>query len=429
MEAGSSASSEIDANLQPVVLSRASSLRAAGKHLKPILFGATLLAAVAAVMTEANSVSSNAAVISAKVTTVRAPIRGTFATGPIRQAQAVAGGALLGTLADPRVNALAEQVYTAQAAAAYRQAAAIAEERNALLGQRAALAQRARAHSEVLAERVGSDIQEEERKSSSRQASLEYAQLSLDRGRELFQAGILSRADYDRAIANARVAEQDLAAQDAELSAKRVEAAAARRGIMVETGNNSDVAYSLQRMDEIDLRLADLAREQAEAEAQAAAARMNYGPTAEHDKLLSEARLLAPASGELWKWYAANGEQIGAGERVAELVDCRESFLLASFPQDRVPAIEVGAAARYRLSGEQAEYEAHVTSIDAEQPAADEPKLAARPIKQNESPAVLVRLALDSTDRPRGCAVGRTASVVIRSTARNAASTLFERYF
>ncbi len=349
--------------------------------------------------------------------------------GPIRQAQAVAGGALLGILADPRVNTLAEQVYTAQATAARRQAAAIADERAALLEQRAALAQRARAHSEVLAERLESGIQEAEGKASSRKASLEYARLSLDRGRELFKAGILSRADYDRTVTSARVAQQDLAAQDAELSAKRVEVAAVRRGIMVEAGDNSDVAYSLQRMGEIDLRLAGLAREQAEAEAQAAAAQMNYGPTAVHDKLLSEARMLAPASGELWKWYAANGEQIGAGERVAELVDCRESFLLASFPQDRVPAIAVGAPARCRLAGQQTEHEARVAAIDAEQPASDEPKLAARPIKQNESPAVLVLLVLDPADRSRGCTVGRTASVVIRSTARSAASTLFERYF
>ena len=331
MELESSVSPEIAAHLQAGVLSRASLARAAGKHIKPILFGTTLLAAVAAIMTEANSVTSNAAVISAKVITVRAPIRGTFEISPIRQAEVVEGGALLGTLADPRVSTLAEQVYTAQAAAAHRQAAAIDAEQKALLLQRAALEQRTVAHGQALSELVASNIREEERKSSSRKASLEFAQLSLDRGRELFNAGILSRADYDKTLTSARVAEQDLAAQDAELTSKRIEETAVRRGVMIDAGSNNDVAYSQQRIDEINLRLADLTRQRAEATALAVSAQMNYAPTAAHDKLLSEARLLAPSSGELWKWYAGTASRLVRGNEWPSLWTAEKAFCLRVF--------------------------------------------------------------------------------------------------
>ena len=409
--------------------SPARALQGLGKHIKPVIAGGVLLAAMAAIVTETSSVTSNNAVISAHVVTVRSPLEGTFAVEGPKADSPVERGASLGAVTNPRVNTLGEQIYLSQSREAQSQVAAIDAERMQLLAQRAALLARAAAHTAALSARMSREVAEGERVAAVRRASLELAKDDMNRGRALYNDGILSRAAYEKMTSDAVVAQGESSAQEADLAATRVEEAAVRQGLMIETGSNNDVAYSMQRIDEINLRLADLTRERAAAAANGAAAVADYGPVVARDKLLGRAVVTAPAAGDLWKWYAADGERLGVGDRVAEIVDCRESFLLASFPQDRVPAIAIGARARYRLAGENTEHTARVASIEAEQPAADVAPLAARPVRQSDSPAVLVRLALDPGDRPRVCAVGRTASVAIDARAGNMMSTLFERYF
>ena len=400
-----------------------------GRHMKPVIAGGVLLAAALAILTEAGSVTSNSAVISAQVVTVRTPIEGEFAGSGVKADDVLDRGALLGSVTDSRVNELAESMYQSQRSVARGQVAAIEAERAQLIEQRTSLQQRAASYTAASTARMDREVAEAERMAAAHQAALVLARADLVRGQQLYGDGILSRAAYDKVISDAQVARDQAAAQDADLAATRVEEAATRNGLMIEAGSNNDVTYSLQRIDEINLRLADLSRERAVAAADADAAEANYAPVVAHDRALSSAPLKAPAGGRLWKWYAMDGERIGAGERVAEIVDCRASFLLASFPQDRVPAIGVGAPARYRLSGEQAEHVAHVASIEAALPVADGLRLAAQPVQESDRPAVLVRLTTEPGDRAQGCSVGRTASVVIDAPAGNAVATLFHRYF
>ena len=400
-----------------------------GRHIKPVVTGSVLLAAVAAISAESSSITSNAAVISATVITVRAPLEGVLTLQGPKANSAVELGATLGAVSNPRVNTAGEQLYLSQGREAMQQITAIDMERGALLAQKTHLLDRTREHTAAASLMLASQVAESERIAAAREASLDQAKLDLERGRALYAQGILSQAAYEKLASTAVVALSEASAQEQNLAATRAEQQAMREGLMIEGSSNNDVAYSAQRTDEIDLRLADLNRERAFAAATADAAKTHYLPVAAYDKLMGGATIAAHASGELWKWYAADGERLGAGDRVAEIVDCRESFLLASFPQDRVPAISIGAPARYRLAGESEEHAARVASIDADQPASGATPLAARPVRQSDSPAVLVRLTLDPKDRPRTCAVGRTAAVAIDARAGNLISTLFKRYF
>ena len=50
-------------------------------------------------------------------------------------------------------------------------------------------------------------------------------------------------------------------------------------------------------------------------------------------------------NGMLWELMATGGEQVAAGDAVAELVDCDRAFILAEMPQQRVTEIDLGAVA------------------------------------------------------------------------------------
>ncbi len=404
-------------------------LRGAGRRLKPAAALTILFAGAFGILSEQSTITANSAVISTRVVSVRTPIEGLFSAAALKANQPVQRGVSLGAVANNRFDPQAQELYQQQAIESTTQAAALGAEERTLRAQRAELLSRVRAHTEALTGRMDRVETEAEGALTARQAGFKLASADLERGKQLFDLGIVSRAALDKLDADAAVAQAELRGEESALAATRSEGAAVRHGMMIEAGNNNDVAYSEQRIDEIDLRLADLERERLNAEAAAVAAQGSYTQALEHNQAMGSAALVAPASGMLWKWFAVDGERVGVGDKVAELVDCQSAFLLAALPQDRVPAIAIGSSARYRLSGESVEHLARVASINAELPTLEGNKLAAEPIKVDDRPAVLVRLDLDPKDEAKGCLVGRTASVVIQAHQHDAIATLFHHYF
>jgi HlyD family secretion protein len=65
----------------------------------------------------------------------------------------------------------------------------------------------------------------------------------------------------------------------------------------------------------------------------------------------------------IWKLGAADGERLGTGDMVAEIVDCNAPFLLAAIPQDRFSDVEAGGTEQFRLSGERTEQKGTVVSV------------------------------------------------------------------
>ena len=112
------------------------------------------------------------------------------------------------------------------------------------------------------------------------------------------------------------------------------------------------------------------------------------------------------------------------GESGAELVDCHEAFILAPIPQERVPDIEIGSIARFRLSGEREERQGTVASISATPSGNGIRKLAALPFRTDDAKTVTVRIALSPAATANGCDIGRTAQVSIPITRT---SSLFAR--
>jgi multidrug resistance efflux pump len=184
------------------------------------------------------------------------------------------------------------------------------------------------------------------------------------------------------------------------------------QGLYLDAGGN-DVSYSTQRIDEIDLRLADVNRTSAELAAKEAATDIRLAAEEHRFETLSRADLELLASGMVWKLGASNGERIGIGDTLAQVIDCGAAFIVAAIPQRQFSAVEVGSIAQFRLSGETTDRTGRVLSVTGDSSVAIDRNLAATPVADPATTAVVRVEVPPSGNNGAACLVGRTARVLL----------------
>jgi len=170
-------------------------------------------------------------------------------------------------------------------------------------------------------------------------------------------------------------------------------------------------SYREQRLDEIALRRADLARQLAMQ--QAALARAQAAIAEESARLAqdSDAMLRADAGRLAWRIMVSHGERVTAGEALAELVDCRAVFLLAAVGQRDVPHVATGQAARILIDGEQAPRYGKVAGWLPEAMLSQGGRIAVAPSRPQGGSRV-VRVTIDQPQTGTPCPIGRTGRVI-----------------
>jgi len=238
--------------------------------------------------------------------------------------------------------------------------------------------------------------------------------LEVVRATELARLGHASQAARERAEAEQESARREAAAQGARIASLGRQAEAAASGVFTELGHIG-ASYAEQRLDEIALRRSDLIREASRQQsALTRAERRLIEEQAQHET--QRAALLNPMAGlTVWQLKAQPGQRVAADEVVAEVLDCRDIFVLAAVPQTALPSLSPGTTARFRLAGERQERLGIVLGRDGEASAHESRNLAARPGRPHGGSA-LVRIAVEPFDAGTPCPVGRTGRVHFDST-------------
>jgi multidrug resistance efflux pump len=374
---------------------------------------ALLSAGAYGIFSEEHFVATRNAIVSAYVVSLRTPIDGTIAGLPAAAGILVQEGNLIGRVDNPRVDQQHLQNLRVIEERARSEANAILDERDSLETQRRHLVARSQSYAHAVADRLEIQTKEASRLLNARHIAVRQAAADLARGRELREAGIISSADFEKLQSQYDMAVQEEQAQEANLAAVRVAAAAAAKGVQSEPGATNDVAYSRQRSDEINVHLAEINRDLSALNAQARAAAEDLEKETERMGLMRRADLLAPVSGMLWKLDAMNGERVGTGDAVAEFVDCRQAFVLAEIAQDRVPDIAIGGQARIKLSGESSDRDGTVLSVGGDPRQEDNRKFAAFPLRDTAQQLATVRIGLPVAASNGECIIGRTARVLL----------------
>jgi multidrug resistance efflux pump len=377
-----------------------------------------------AIMADQIAIATDNAVVSAYAIALRTPIDGVVGTAALRIGEKVQRGATLAEVNNIRVDDqrlidLREHLIQARA-----HLAAIDTEQETLKGLRVELEGRSQAYVAASAARLAGSVAEAESALAALTARRDEMERGLNRRTALADSGFTSTADLDKARSDFDVASHEAEAQSGRLDSLRAQLAAVKNGVVSEPGSN-DVAYSRQRADEIVLREADLIQQKALTAADVSETSARLDSEAARIERLRAAAMVAPASGVVWKINAQAGEHIGAGAPVVQIVDCDAAFIIAQVPQNRVPDIEIGSEAEFRLSGDPIKRHGVVASVTGDATGGDQ-NLAAVPFVQ-QGPTATVRIQMT----PNGdgdCPVGRTARVLLPSNGPGLLSRLFSRF-
>lgn len=390
------------------------------------LFGASAVLAIGAyaVIADQMAIATDNAVVTAYSIALRTPIDGVIGAASLRVGDRVDRDALLAQVRNNRVDDqrlvdLREHLTQARA-----RLEATTSMQVSLEAMRAELNERSKAYLKASAARLDGSLTEARYTLAALISRRDEAKKIFDRRSLLAQGGAGSAVDLEKAQSEFESLSSEAEAQRGRLDSLNAQIAAIDHGVVSEPGSN-DVAYSRQRADEITIRLADLDHERALAAAdiEETSARLT-SEQARIDKL-QNASMVAPSSGVVWKLGASNGERVGAGETIAQIVDCASAFIIARVPQNRVPDIVVGDEAEFRLSGDNTKHQGRVLTVTGEATGGDR-NLAAVPFEE-KGPTATVRIAMDPVAGE--CPVGRTARVLLPSNGPGLLSRLLGRFY
>lgn len=382
-----------------------------GRAWRLVVAVGLVLAALLALWRQMALFTTQHAVLSAPMLTLRAPIAGELtwlAGGPGARLSA---GAPVALLQHGEVDAVRRLSLEGQAARLAAEARAIQQQREALRGVDAALARRGQEQREEAARLYALRLDEAQALQSAAEARAQRLRAELRRGEELARGGHLAVQGRERLEAERLIAEREAEAMALRAEALRLQQAAALRGVWLAEGQGG-ISYTEQRRDEIALRDAELARQHATVTAEWTAASAKVIEERARGLRASEAWLTTPSALAIWRLTAEAGQRLRLEEPVADLVDCRASVLLVAVPQSEVPSLAEGGTVRFRLAGELRERTGTVRQWLPEGMAREGGRLALLPSRPPGA-SRLLEVALPEPEPDGACLVGRTARVVI----------------
>ena len=211
---------------------------------------------------------------------------------------------------------------------------------------------------------------------------------------------------------------------EADIAAAREDAAQARvRSLRTEirasiegltTGNDGLLDVSINRRDDIVVRLAALETEHARVTARHEAAERRYRSL--KTEFSDQASFAPVATGRMivWKTAVSDGTSVTRGQELARLVDCSRRFVEVSLPERLFGTIAVGDAATIRLRGDTESLTGVVEALRGAEAPFEHDALAVQPDqKRRNQLRALLRIveAPRTLDAGTSCDVGRSAEV------------------
>jgi multidrug resistance efflux pump len=174
--------------------------------------------------------------------------------------------------------------------------------------------------------------------------------LNLQRYQSLFQRGFVSAAMIDQAYTSAQEAKKQLEQLRHQLDDLSARLTANRKGIFV-TDSQNDVAYSTQRIDEIELRQQDLRARRREHEIRVA--EIDRQIAIEQARLEHQRHFVyrAPFSGIVWQTSVTRDSDVMVGGELLQLANCEDIFLEVVVDESYSKAIYSGQRTAIRLLG------------------------------------------------------------------------------
>jgi multidrug resistance efflux pump len=359
-------------------------------------------------------VSSLEGVVTAPLVVLRSPINGKVRIEEaIEPAIGVRAGQALFTLIDDQVDERVLADLQARLSTMDEAEQTVLKRVADLEDLRATLQERSRLHRNATIKRLEAMINEAKAAREGARAQLTLSQAELTRVRALTAHGVQSATQQDGAEAGARRAFFEVERLSAVIERIRAELEATRNGMMIGDGY-SDVPYSLQRMDELSIRISELSAERNTLDRTRRELIARLASEKEHLDLLRTETVHSPANGLIWSLGVADGARVSRGDILGEFTDCRYSYVEATLPERGFDTVHPGALVRVRLSSDTHELPGIVRSLRGSGATGTTARAASIERVGTGLMTVVVEINPEAmTAHPAGaCQIGRSAKVL-----------------
>lgn len=352
--------------------------------------------------------TSTEAVINARLITLRAPIEGQIGPlGAVSVGAELQPGAVLISIVNPRaergrlddLRRLVDQLE--------RENNVLIARRDDLKSLHGELAAQTRAFQAGRIGQLEARVAELRSEFAAADARRLEAETALARTQALAATGTASKVFLERSTRDATVAAETLTALSHRMAGVEVELSALRKGVYI-GDNYNDRPQSLQRADEIALRLRETATDVGEREARLANLRAELAGEKDRYAERAAATLIAPVRGSIWEIMTAPGETVVRGQDLVRVLDCSGVVVTATVGESAYNQLRIGDPARFRFRGGSHHYLGRIVGLTgvATAPA----NLAIQPSALAKEP-YRVTVMLPDLARAEQCDVGRTGRV------------------
>jgi multidrug resistance efflux pump len=288
------------------------------------------------------------AVVNARVITVRAPVNGEVEAGATRVdfGTSIARGDILFRIANHRADHSRLDDLTRQIEQLEVERPGIAARLGNARALLADLTEQTRLFVEARILQLEARQDELRAELAAAQARNVEARVSLDRITTLAGKGWVPTAQLNRAERDGSIAQELEAAAQKRLQAVSIELAAARRGTFVGSGNN-DRPRSMQRVDQLEQQISNLAQTLAEHDQRISRLNRELAKEKAHYIALAAADITAPVAGSIWEILTAPEEQVRLGQDLVRVVDCGGAVVTAIVDKAVYKGLQVGSPAHF----------------------------------------------------------------------------------
>jgi multidrug resistance efflux pump len=294
---------------------------------------------------------SIAGVVNAPLVTIVSQLDGHVAGDWVGRTTVLSAGQPVVAIVNNRVDNRTEMELAGSREAARERLAALRASIAELTGLKAALEQRSLDHLAAWKGHLEHDIKEGAAALASARIAERQTGDALSRGASLIAKGAVSRATYDDLSYGHQRAASEATRATAGLARREADLIAARAGIMLADSNWSDVPYSRQRLDEIDIRLTSLHNDEGVLLAAITEIEAKYAADKARIARLSREELIAPVNGVVWRSWVTPGAAVVRGTPLLEVIDCTRVYVEATTRESFFEALAPGQQVRVRLEG------------------------------------------------------------------------------
>ncbi len=311
------------------------------RYFRLLLGLSVIVVAVWVILGEQMAGASANAFVNARLTTVRAPVAGVLDLPERTLGAAVQAGEEIGSVSDPRVDAMQMNDLAMERTFATAELAALDSRLDLAERQAEPLSGRLAAYAAARVAELEARLDQARNRLSALevddQAETRVAELAA--GAEIGEGRDPRLPNLALAYARERVAVLEIALN------------AARSGVFLGDGYN-DAPYSEQRQTELASQRDGLLIDRDLAAARLAAIETRLAREQVRTSGLGSAALLAPAGGRVWEVLAGDNEVVERGQDVIRLVDCGSTVVSASVTENIYNRLRIGDPAMVRLAGD-----------------------------------------------------------------------------